>query len=116
MSVTERIEQLGGVQALAAGIDVSGNPSEYDQHRERVVGVAAELVCRFAPDAPTVVLQEAIFRCASWLLFANKGSIASSSSGPRTTEYAVGQTGALRHSPGPCRCSSPWKVRRAGAV
>ena len=31
------------------------------------------------------------------------------------TQYAVGQTGALRHS-GAMSLLSPWKLRRAGAV
>ena len=115
MTVSVRVQQLGGIQQLAADIDVSGTPSEDVQRRERVVEVAAELVCRFAPEAPDIVLKEAIYRTASWLLHSNQGSISKVETGPRSTEYAVSQTGALRHS-GAMSLLSPWKVRRAGAI
>ena len=62
MAVAERVEQLGGLAELARSVDVSGAPSEEVQHRERVVGVAAHLVCNFAPAAPLEVQREAIYR------------------------------------------------------
>lgn len=113
MTVTERIEQLGGVQELARGVDVSD--AGRDGHLERIVEVAAHLVCRYAPLAPAIVQKEAVWRCASWQLHANAGSISRVQTGPRETEYAVGQHGALRHS-GAMSLLSPWKVRRAGAI
>ena len=113
MSVESRVEALGGIAALVAGLDITD--AGHDAHLERAVQVAAHLACRFAPDAPRVVLREAIYRAASWMIYANRGSIAKSESGPRATEYAVGQTGALRHS-GAMSLLSPWKVRRAGAI
>ena len=113
MSVETRIAQLGGIAALIAGVDPTD--AGMDAHVRRATETATHLCCRFAPDAPTVVLQEAIWRCASWQIHATRGSISRSESGPRSTEYAVGQTGALRHS-GAMSLLSPWKVRRAGAV
>ena len=77
--------------------------------------VATALVERFAPDAPEAVQNEATSRVAGWLGHTAAGSIAKVDTGPRSTEYAVGQTGALRHS-GAMSLLSPWKVRRAGAI
>ena len=113
MSVETRIKQLGGIAALASGVDVSD--AGMAAHLERAVEVAANLVCRFAPDAPLVVQQEAVWRCASWLIHSTRGSISRSETGPRATEYAVSQTGALRFS-GAMSLLSPYKIRRAGAI
>ena len=108
MTVTERIEQLGGVQELARGVDVSD--AGRDGHLERIVEVAAHIVCRFAPGAPAIVQREAVWRCASWMLHSTKGSITSVTTGPRETSYGIGQLSALRHS-GAMAILSPWKVR-----
>ena len=81
----------------------------------RLLAVATALVERFAPDAPEAIQNEAAIRVCGWLAHTAPGSIAQVTTGPRTTEYAVGQKGALRHS-GAMSLLSPWKVRRAGAI
>ena len=81
----------------------------------RLLAVATSLVERFAPDAPEGIQNEAAIRVCGWLDHSALGSIAQVTTGPRTTEYAVGQHGALRHS-GAMSLLSPWKVRRGGAV
>ena len=60
-------------------------------------------------------LQEAIWRCASWQIHTAAGSLARVETGPRITEYAVGQKGALRHS-GAMSLLSPYKIRRGGVI
>ena len=81
----------------------------------RLLSVATALVERYAPDAPEAIQNEAAVRCAGWLGHTAAGSIAKVETGPRSTEYAVGQKGARRHS-GAMSLLAPWKVRRAGAV
>ena len=81
----------------------------------RLLPVAAELVDRFAPDAPEAVSNEAAIRCAGWLAEAPSSGVRSESLGDVRTSWTPAMTGALRHS-GAMALLSPWKVRRAGAV
>ena len=97
------------VPALAAAAQLDGDRAT------GLLPVATALVERYAPDAPEAVANEAAIRVAGWLGHTAAGSIAKVDTGPRSTEYAVGQKGALRHS-GAMSLLAPWKVRRAGAV
>ena len=81
----------------------------------RLLPVATALVERYAPEAPEALQNEAAIRICGWLVHTAPGSIARVETGPRATEYAVAQKGALRHS-GAMSLLAPWKVRRAGAV
>ena len=85
------------------------------QHRDRAVEVAAVLCLQWAPDAPDVVLREAVARCAGWLLDSPAGNLAAEEVGEQSATYAPGQRGALRHS-GAMSVLSPWKARRAGVI
>lgn len=104
MAVTITAGDLGAAAQLA----------DHDQ-ATRLLAVVTALVERYAPDAPEEVLNEAAVRCAGWLAHTAAGSIARVETGPKATEYAVGQKGALRHS-GAMSLLAPWKMRRAGAV
>lgn len=81
----------------------------------RLLPVAKMLVERYAPAAPEEIQNEAAIRVAGWIGHTAAASISRVETGPRATEYAVGQTGALRHS-GAMSLLVPWKVRRAGAI
>ncbi|MCY4572907.1 MAG: hypothetical protein OXF01_08900 [Gemmatimonadetes bacterium] len=115
--VAERIETLGGVAALvdAARPEIELFQTGHDRELDRVVEVAAHLVCRWCPDAPDVVLKEAILRCAGYLAEAPRENLAAEAAGQRRAEYAPGQLAALRHS-GAMAVLAPWKVRRAGVI
>ena len=114
MAVTERLEALGGVAALVADVEGSFDGLQ-SVDVGRAVEAAGALCCRFAPDAPDAILREAIARCAGWLVQSPAGSLISVKTGPRETNYAAGQLGALRHS-GAMSLLSPWKRRRAGVL
>ncbi len=117
MSVTERIERLGGMAALAAAArpEIDLFQSDDDRELDRVIEVAAHLVCRWCPEAPDVVLKEAVLRCAGWLKDAPRENLISEGVGEMRAEFAAGQIAALRHS-GAMAVLSPWKVRRAGVI
>ena len=111
MSTSERIKALGGIAALTRDVlDADDEAKE-----RRAVETAAELCCRFAPDAPDTVMREAIARCAGWLADAPSENLTAERVGELHAEYAAGQIGALRHS-GAMSVLSPWKARRAGAI
>ncbi|MYA42601.1 MAG: hypothetical protein F4Z31_12715 [Gemmatimonadetes bacterium] len=81
----------------------------------RLLAVATTLVERYAPNAPEAIQNEAVIRVAGWLGQTPAGSFTRVQTGPRETEYAPGQKGALRHS-GAMSLLAPWKVRRGGAI
>lgn len=118
MSVTERVEQLGGLGTLIADVrPVIDDPNTSESSENALtwaVETAANLVCRYAPSAPDAVMREAIRRCADWMLGKDTVFVEVSLQG-RSQSYAPGQWSALRHS-GAMAILSPWKVRRAGAI
>ena len=81
----------------------------------RLLAVAAELVNRFAPDAPDAISNEAAIRTAGWLAEQPAAAIRAETEGDISTSYAPSQMSALRHS-GAMALLSPWKARRAGAI
>ena len=82
----------------------------------RLLPVAVALVERFAPDAPDAIQNEAVIRCAGWLVEAPAGPIRSETTGDLRSGFDTSRAlGALRHS-GAMGLLSPWKVRRAGAI
>ena len=86
-----------------------------DATAQRLGSTVAELVERYAPDAPQAIRDEAVIRCAGWLHEAPSSGLRQQTVGPLTVEYAPSMFSALRHS-GAMALLSPWKVRRAGAV
>ena len=122
MSVTERIDQLGGLGDLVADVTAAVCADQRtDVEYQWAVTTAASLACKYAPRAPSAVLREAVRRCATWLLrksviYAETAGSAGHGGAPGITQrYAVHQFSALRHS-GAMAILSPWKVRRAGAI
>ncbi len=81
----------------------------------RLLGVATELVKRYAPDAPDTVQNEAVIRTAGYLHEQPGAAIRSESAGDISTSYAATHLSALRHSGG-MSLLSPWKQRRAGVI
>ena len=85
----------------------------------RYAAVASVLVERYAPDAPQVIRDEAVLRCAGWI----KGTPAalplnSLRVGPITIRRNPSMSrysSALRDS-GASVLLGPWKVRRAGVI
>ena len=86
-----------------------------DPATQRLGATAAALVERYAPAAPDVVKDEAVIRCAGWLLESPSAGIRRSSVGPVDTTYSPAITGALRAS-GSMALLGSWKVRRAGVI
>ena len=82
---------------------------------DRLGSTAAELVERYAPDAPQPVKNEAVVRCAGWLQQQPSAAIRGETVGPLSVDYAPTHMSALRHS-GAMALLAPWKVRRAGAI
>ena len=99
-----------------------GLNSMISAEREKVVrfgAVASAMVERYAPDAPEIIRDEALLRCAGWL----KGTPAalplnSLRVGPITIRRGPGMNqyvSALRNS-GAMAILAPWKRRRAGVI
>ena len=82
---------------------------------QRLGTVAAELVQRFAPDAPQPVKNEATIRCAGWLREAPASGARREDIGDVSTAWSPNATGGLRAS-GAMSMLSGWKQRRGGAV
>ena len=86
-----------------------------DATAQRLGSVAAELVERYAPSAPTPVKNEATIRAAGWLHEQPAAAVRSEAVGDISTSFAATHTSALRHSGGQALLS-PWKQRRAGHI
>ena len=95
-----------------------------DPYREekkiiRYASVASALIERFCPEAPQVIRDEALLRCAGWLkatpsampLNSVRVGIIAIRRGPSMHQYLS----ALRNS-GAMALLAPWKVRRAGVI
>ena len=95
---------------LAAAIGATA-----DAALDRVGATAAALVEQYAATAPQPIKNEAVIRCAGWLVEQPAGSITSEAQGDIRTGFAPMMHSALRHS-GAMALLSPWKVRRAGAI
>ena len=76
---------------------------------------AAELVQRFAPDAPQGIKNEALVRVVGYLVDQPSSATRSETQGDVATSFAATHVSALRHSGG-MALLSPWKIRRAGAI
>ena len=104
MAVTLTDMQLGRVLSVNDAMAV------------RLLPVAVALVERFAPDAPDAIQNEAVIRCAGWLIEAPAGPFRSESTGDVRSGFDTSRAlSALRHS-GAMGLLSPWKARRAGAI
>ena len=84
---------------------------------ERLLAVASAMVSRYAPDAPTAVVNEATVRFSGYLA----SSEASGYGAYR--QVGVGFDVGLQHLHGPAfrnsgaaMLLSPWRIRRAGAI
>ena len=81
----------------------------------RLGGTGSALVEAHAPDAPQPVKDEAVIRCAGWLLDAPASGVRSQSEGEIRTSYSPAMTSALRASRA-MALLRPWAWRRAGAI
>ena len=90
------------VAQLAAALRVGDSPEETAE-MTRLLGYGTEAVTRFAPDAPAVVLDEALIRLAGYIYDQPERS--------RSVQYA----NALRNS-GAGSILEPYRVHRAGIV
>ena len=80
---------------------------------DRMLLVASEVVERYAPNAPTVIQNEAAIRFVGYLSQADYGTVRSESVGERSVEYGMNHAPAFRNC-GAAMLLSPYKVRRAG--
>ena len=98
------------VDELAEALAINGTLAA------RLHPVAGALVERYAPDAPDAILDEAVIRCAGWLLETPAGAVRSETTGDVRTTFDGGRSlGALRHS-GAMGLLTAFKIRRAGAI
>lgn len=81
----------------------------------RLLGVAARVVCDYAPAAPTPLLNEAVIRFAGYLHGSDYGGVRREQIGPKEVEYVANHAAAFRNS-GAAALLTRYKVRRAGAV
>ena len=82
---------------------------------DRLLSVASELVTRYAPAAPSAILNEAVLRTAGWLVEQPAAAVTSEATGDISTRYAVNNLSAVRHS-GAMALLTAYKVRRGGAI
>ena len=80
---------------------------------DRMLAVATEVVQRYAPNAPTVLQNEAAIRFIGYLAQADFGTIRSESAGERSVEYHLNHATAFRNS-GAEMLLTHYKKRRAG--
>ena len=81
----------------------------------RLGAAASALVEEHAPLAPQAIRNEAVVRCAGWLLESPSSGIRSQAEGDIRTSFSPTMTGALRAS-GAMSLLSAWRVRRAGVI
>ena len=81
----------------------------------RVGAAASALIEREAPGAPDAIRDEAVVRCAGWLLDSPASGIRSQAEGEIRTSFSPAMTGAMRAS-GALSLLAPWRIRRAGAI
>ena len=78
-------------------------------------GAGAELVQRYAPDAPDAIKDEALIRISGYLKSQPKAPQQSVTVGPMTASYTTSALSAARNS-GAYALLSPYKIRRAGVI
>ena len=102
---------------LRVALNVSDNSENPDDNAtlQRLGVIASALVERYASNAPEVVKDEAVIRCAGWLWGAPSDGLRRETTGPFTASWSPTMTGAFRNS-GAMVLLSPWKVRRAGVI
>ena len=81
----------------------------------RLGSTASALVEEHASMAPQAIRNEAVVRCAGWLLESPSSGIRSSSEGDIRQSFQPAMTGALRTS-GAMSLLRPWARRRAGVI
>ena len=83
----------------------------------RLLAVATQVVQDYAPNAPTVLQDEAVIRFAGYLdtSSATFGAVTSSAVGPLTASYPVNHAAAFRNS-GAAALLTAYRRRRAGKV
>ena len=103
------------VAAALVEIRASVETALSDTALKRLGSVSAELVERYASEAPPNCKTEAVIRTIGWLAARPADSRMSQSAVGVDTQWAPGMTGALRHS-GAMSILSPFKIRRAGKI
>ena len=82
---------------------------------ERLLPVATRAVLDYAPNAPTVLLNEAVIRFAGYLAQSDYGGVRSETLGPKSVEYQMNHAVMFRNS-GAAALLTRYKARRAGAI
>ena len=81
----------------------------------RLLAVATEVVRRYAPSAPEVLVAEATIRFAGYLAQSDYGTIRTESIGPMSVEYVVNHAAMFRNS-GAEALLTRYKRRRGGMI
>ena len=77
--------------------------------------VASAIVLRYAAEAPTALLNEAVIRLAGYLVQSDYGTIRDETIGPKSVSYQMNHAMMFRNS-GAAALLTRWKKRRAGAI
>ena len=93
----------------------ASDPFAYDEQDElvqRLGGAAAALVEGYCSEAPQAVKDEAVVRCAGWMVQQPSAALRSEKIGDLAVDYATTHVSALRHS-GAMALLTVFKIRRA---
>lgn len=110
----------GGDDDTATGVTITADvvaaeTGITEERAGRLLDVAAELVGRYAPDAPAALLNEACIRFCGYLGQSGYGAVRSETVGPMSVEYQMNHSAAFRNS-GAAALLTGYKVRRAGPI
>ena len=86
-----------------------------EERATRLLEVATKLVVRYAPNAPTAVVNESVIRFAGYLGESGYGAVRSETVGPMSVEYQTNHAAAFRNS-GAAALLTHYRVRRAGPI
>ena len=96
--------------------DATGIGTLTDTDATRLGSMAAELVERYAPDAPDGVKLEAAMRCVGWWTQSAAFPVTSRSFGDAgSVDYALTRLNPVHHS-GAAMILTPWRIHTMGVV
>ena len=81
----------------------------------RILAVAVAAVEDYAPGAPDVLKDEAVYRFGGYLIGSDYGQVAKETVGPQAFEYPINHASAFRNC-GAAMLLTRYRVRRARAV
>ena len=107
---------MAAITLTVEQVKFSTEMNVYDQAATRLGSMAAELVERYAPDAPDGVKLEAAIRCIGWWTQSAAFPVSSRSFGEAgSVDYALSRLNPILHS-GASMILSPFRTNTMGVV